>query len=359
MCNHDYKSGLLLQWHLTERCNLRCHHCYQEGYRGEELPYRDLLRILEQYHELLTRYGEERGQPELRGHVTLTGGEPFARKDLLELCEELARHRHRHSWALLTNDTLIDEERAARLRALRPSFVQVSIEGSRKVHDEIRGKGSHAQSVGGIRHLLGHGIRVFLSFTAHSGNLGEFRKVARLGQRLGVDRVWADRLIPEGQGSVGGLRSPAPEETRRFLRSMRRTQELMRKSWLIFPPEIAMHRTLQFLEGGERPYRCTAGKSLLTVLPDGTLVPCRRMPLPVGNLRSRSMTELYYQSPLLRELREPERNAEGCEGCLHARVCGGGLRCLSQAAHGSPYHADPGCWRARPSRAGRPLRVVA
>ena len=39
--------GLLLQWHVTERCNLRCAHCYQEAYSGEELRFQDLLNVLE------------------------------------------------------------------------------------------------------------------------------------------------------------------------------------------------------------------------------------------------------------------------------------------------------------------------
>ena len=34
---------LVLQWHITERCNLRCAHCYQDGYAGEELSHQQLL----------------------------------------------------------------------------------------------------------------------------------------------------------------------------------------------------------------------------------------------------------------------------------------------------------------------------
>ena len=44
-----YPPHLLVQWHVTERCNLRCAHCYQEGYRGEELGFQGLLDILAQF----------------------------------------------------------------------------------------------------------------------------------------------------------------------------------------------------------------------------------------------------------------------------------------------------------------------
>jgi MoaA/NifB/PqqE/SkfB family radical SAM enzyme len=52
-------NGLLLQWHITEGCNLRCAHCYQDGYEGEELPFDDLLTVLEQYKDLLRRWRSE------------------------------------------------------------------------------------------------------------------------------------------------------------------------------------------------------------------------------------------------------------------------------------------------------------
>ena len=108
-----------------------------------------------------------------------------------------------------------------------------------------------------------------------------------------------------------------------------------------------MHRALQFLVGGGRPYRCTAGDSLITVQPNGDVVPCRRMPLRVGNLLETPLAELYERSPLLRALRDPDRASRGCERCAFARLCGGGLRCLSAAVHGDPFVADPGCWLAR------------
>ncbi len=38
--------GLLLQWHITERCNLRCAHCYQNDYSGEELRFQDLFKVV-------------------------------------------------------------------------------------------------------------------------------------------------------------------------------------------------------------------------------------------------------------------------------------------------------------------------
>ena len=55
-----------------------------------------------------------------------------------------------------------------------------------------------------------------------------------------------------------------------------------------------MNRALQFLEGDGRPYRCTAGESLLILMPSGDLYPCRRMPIPLGNVTKVPLEKLCF-----------------------------------------------------------------
>jgi radical SAM protein with 4Fe4S-binding SPASM domain len=345
--------GLLLQWHVTERCNLRCAHCYQEYYGGEELGFPDLLRILDQFNEVLDGWTGEAGPRPPWGHITVTGGEPFVRRDFLDLLEAFAASRKRFSFAILTNGSAIDAPLARRLHRLGPTFVQVSVEGAPATHDRIRGRGNFDRTVAAIRHLVGEGIRTLISFTAHRYNFREFPEVARLGRRLGVARVWADRLIPSGQtfsqpGQLS-LTTLTPEETREFLEIMHRARTEVARGWF-GRTEVAMRRALQFLMAGGRPYHCTAGDTLLTVLPNGDVYPCRRMPIRVGNLQDTPLAELYYQSDLLCALRDQSRVSEGCQGCCFARLCRGGLKCLAYAATGDPFRADPGCWLASTRR---------
>lgn len=342
-----YQPGsLLLQWHITERCNVRCAHCYQEAYAGEELDLQGLLAVLEQFKGLLgTWRGRAGGR--LPGHVTVTGGEPFVRHDFLDLLEALAAQRDGFSFAILTNGTFIDAAMAHRLRELGPSFVQVSIEGAQATHDGIRGPGNFERTVAAARHLVRAGVRTLIAFTAHPGNFREFPQVARLGRRVGAARVWADRLIPCGRGAGLGDGVLTPDETRQFLDLMRQARAQAQRPWFFRRTEVAMQRALQFLAGGGRPYHCTAGDSLLTVMPNGDVYPCRRMPIRVGNLRRVPLVELYYQSDLLRALRDRARISQGCQHCPYARLCRGGLRCLAHAVTDDPFQADPGCWLAQ------------
>jgi radical SAM protein with 4Fe4S-binding SPASM domain len=334
---------LLIQWHITERCNLRCEHCYQEGRGERELAPEELAGVLEQCRVLLAELTVARGGRPVRGHVTLTGGEPFTHPALWEILEHIAAGEPVLSFAVLTNGTLLDRSAARRLRALRPDFVQVSIDGSEATHDGTRGRGSHARAVAGLRHLVREGVRTMISFTASRRNHREFLQVADLGRRLGVDRVWADRMVPCGGAAMLREDVLTPEETRRFIRSL----HAARAQCVSSRTDIAMHRALQFTLGGGSPYRCSAGVSLLAILPGGDVVPCRRMPRWVGNIRTTPLAEIYRESPFLEALRERRRPIRGCEACFYSGVCAGGLRCLAMAVHGDPFRADPGCWLSR------------
>lgn len=338
------RSRLLLQWHITERCNLRCAHCYQVAYRGQELGFQDLLSVLEQYKDLLAALGCQSGEGPAGGHITVTGGEPFVRRDFLDLLEVFSANRGCLSFAILTNGSFIDATMARRLHELRPSFVQVSLEGTQATHDRIRGPGNFERTVSAVKHLVRERICTLISFTAHRLNFREFPEVARLGRRLGVDRVWSDRLIPLGTGSVICDQVLSPEETFEFARIMRRAREEGARSWFN-QTEIGMNRALQFLEGGT-PYHCTAGDTLITVQPNGDLYPCRRMPIRVGNLMEMPLVELYFRSELFRALRDRNRVSRGCQECFFQRFCRGGLKCLSYAITGDPFRTDPGCWLA-------------
>jgi radical SAM protein with 4Fe4S-binding SPASM domain len=301
--------------------------------------------VLEQYKNMLKFWRSKTVRNWPRGNITVSGGEPFVREDFLDLLEVFSANREHFSFAILTNGSFIDMDMAKRLCKLGPAFVQVSIEGTHTTHDKIRGQGNFEQTVSALKHLVREQIRTFISFTAHKANFREFTEVARLGQKLGVFRIWADRLIPLGKGVSLSEQVLTPDETREFFEIMHKSCRKAARSWFN-RTEIAMHRALQFLIAGGRPYYCTAGDTLITVQPNGDLYPCRRMPIPVGNLMETPFEELYYKSDLLCALRNRDSISEGCQDCFYSKLCRGGLRCMSCAVTGDLFKADPGCWLA-------------
>jgi radical SAM protein with 4Fe4S-binding SPASM domain len=341
-----YPRHLLLQWHITNRCNLNCLHCYQDDSLDvrDDCTFQELHRILEQFRAFL-HAPCQMGHPIIPGHITLAGGEPFLREDLPELLNLFSTYQKEFSFAILTNGLLIDQRMANQLRQWGVGFVQVSMEGDPETHDQIRGKGNFRQVVRGIRYLAEASIRTLISFTAHQMNSHAFPQVAQWGKKLNVFRVWADRLIPQGRGAALQNLILSPEGTRRFFEQMLQSRKRAEHTWFC-RTEIAMHRALQFLIAGGRPYACSAGDSLIAVMANGDMYPCARVPIQVGNLLKTPLHELY-DCPLFHSLRDSDRVIKGCEECFYQKLCRGGLRCLAYSMTGDMFQADPGCWRAK------------
>jgi radical SAM protein with 4Fe4S-binding SPASM domain len=300
--------------------------------------------VVAQFAELLDSLPRPGTHTRPCGQVNVTGGEPLKHERLYDILEEIKAAGMR--FALLTNGTMVDRECAEALASLSPEYVQISLDGVRGTHDALRGEGSFDASAEGLGMLRQAGVRTLISFTAHAGNFKEFPSVVKAGARMGATKVWTDRLIPIGNGE--GMRELllSKDQTREYVALVNDAKKRRQRSPL-GSTEVGADRALQFLGGGT-PYRCHAGGSLITVLPDGCVVPCRRMPIRVGSIRERKLQEIYFRSETLKYLREGRLKGE-CALCAFARQCQGGLRCLAYAVGGDALSGDPGCWLRSPA----------
>ena len=321
-----------LQWHLSEACNLKCKHCYQENHKPVQLDYEKLLSFLNQYRELLKEL-------KIKGHINLTGGEPLCSPYLFKLLEEFKKDEELYSFSILTNGTLLTKEIAAKLATYNPEYIQVSLEGDKKTNDYVRGQGVYKKVGEAVKLLKKNNIYTSISFTATKLNYKEFPKVVRYAEKLGVDNVWSDRFIPFGTEYDKDFLMNV-EETQEYLDIM--SQEHNRLIKKHSKTNVAMYRALQFTRTNDYAYHCTAGKELLTIMENGDLVPCRRMPIVVGNLLKDNMLDLFKNNKILKDLQAPHIPKE-CENCDDSKHCQGGLKCLTYALTGSYKKKDPGC----------------
>lgn len=321
-----------LQWHLSEACNLKCLHCYQENHTPVQLKYDDLIKILNQYRELLDKL-------KTTGHINLTGGEPLCSSYFFKILDEFKKDSNKYSFSILTNGTLITEEYAKRIKSYNPEYVQVSLEGGKRMNDYIRGKGVYKKVAQAIKILKKHDIYVSLSFTATKLNYKEFPKVVKFAEKYGVDTIWSDRFIPLSKDNDNDFMMNL-KETKEYLKIMEEERQKLKRKHS--KTTVAMYRALQFQMTNDYPYECTAGKTLLTVMENGDLVPCRRMPIFVGNLLEENMYDLYKKNKIIKELQKDTTPTE-CRSCEHSKLCAGGLKCLTYAIYGDLNHKDVGC----------------
>jgi MoaA/NifB/PqqE/SkfB family radical SAM enzyme len=310
-----------IQWHLTERCNLRCSHCYQSGHRTDELSFAEIREVAAEVSDTLSAWSDIYETVFLPS-FNITGGEPFLRQDLFDILDHFSGRGF--ALYLLTNGTLIDREKAVRLAMTGVEGVQVSIEGPEEIHDRIRGKGSFVSSLRGISFLLDAGITVTLNATLSEINADNFPEMVSLASSIGAQRLGFSRLVPSGRGA--GLIEKMIDKER--LRTIYEEIFSLTPEHLEIvtgdpvasqmPAETGSHD-----QGAVPTAGCAAGLSGLTFLPDGTITPCRRLFIPLGNVRRDNLREVWATSDVLNALRDRSRYRGKCGACRRWAGCRG------------------------------------
>lgn len=169
--------------HITDRCNLKCRHCFIGESGNTDLPLEEIRAVVDEFE----------GMQGLR--LLISGGEPLLHRDFRKLNDYLSDRDLRT--VLLSNGTLIDDETAGWLHVQE---VQISLDGMEDAHDYIRGQGTFQRSVAAIRRLTAAGKQVSVATMVHSLNLVDFNSLAGLIRELGV-REWAVDL-PSAAGRL-------------------------------------------------------------------------------------------------------------------------------------------------------------
>ena len=328
----------LIQWHLTEKCNLTCTHCYQNGQGSDELTSGEIQSVIKEISSTIHNW-QETYDLDFSPSVNLTGGEPLLRTDLYDVITSFKNIGF--DIYLLTNGILIDNHTAHELSDLDVKGVQVSIEGPEDIHDSIRGKNSFKHSVRGVKLLKNAGLDVTLNATVSEINAHYLAETVSLASDLGVNRLGFSRLVPSGRGTS-------------LLKEMMKSSEVERLYKKIFA--LKLDNGLEIVTGdpvasqfrnstdnkdcGEIALGgCAAGISGLTIMPDGTVVPCRRLPVPIGNVRKDSLREIWSISPVLNDLRDKTNYKGKCRTCKKWANCRG-CRAIAYAYSASKGKAD-------------------
>jgi len=318
---------------ITERCNLHCAHCFVSAVRsGADIP------IDEIRSQVLPQLAEARV-----GRLTLTGGEPFAHPDMLEVVT--AARESEMTVTICTNGTICDEDVLAELRKIGGVSCNVSLDGfSPESHGRFRGnRASFEQTVATVRKLGGLGLLKGLLATPNTlAEAAEFAELCAFARECGAEYVLMNPLASMGRGVKGARRLASGERTLR---------EVARLTDPFAGPELDVVR-IRFPNDGAPLAGCEAG-TILYVFATGDVTVCPYLVFAARTPDSKHAPEEFIVGNILRDSDIAARLDEyrlhdrakvtadpTCGSCAMASTCGRGCPAAVIAAGGSLGERD-------------------
>ena len=342
-------------WNVTQRCNLKCVHCYA---RAKNIAFDNELSLSE--GKILIDDLAEFGVPVM----LFSGGEPLIRKDLPELAAYTVNKGMRA--VISTNGTLITPQLAQTLKDIGLSYVGISLDGMEKINDRFRGvKGAFSLAVKGIENCKKAGIKVGLRFTINKSNAGQIPEIFKLLEEMDIPRVCFYHLVYSGRGSALVKEDLSHEESRKAVDLiMDFTKQLHDSNNFKEVLTVDNHADgpylyLRLLK--ENPGRAQKVLELLKMNEgnsSGIGIGCISWDGEVyadqfwrhysfGNIRNRPFSKIWADTsdPLMKKLKEKKRHAKGrCATCRWLDICAGNFRVRSEAVTGDVWAPDPACY---------------
>jgi radical SAM protein with 4Fe4S-binding SPASM domain len=304
---------LRIHFSCTKACNFRCRHCFSSSgnpYAGE-LTTGEIKRLIDELADL--------GCFDL----SLGGGEPLVRPDL----PDIVKHANIRgvSVRISTNAAAATREVVDTLKGVKIVSFKISMEGaSENIYDSIRGEpGSFRAALQGIENLKELKIPILLHRVFMKPNASELPALVRLAEKLKVDRLVLDTVMPVGRAAENPDLLLDWEETNRLWDEAKAIQKSTQLSIDIshqVPPKAGS----KFLFGG---FGCSCGTVVCHVDARGNVAPTGFLKdtMSAGNLRQQSLKQIWDSGASFVQFRSFRGNAQ-CTACSYFSHCRGGCR---------------------------------
>jgi PqqA peptide cyclase len=317
---------------LTYRCPLHCVFCYNpvDFARDEtELSTDDWLRVLREARAL--------------GAVQcgFSGGEPLQRDDLETLVAEARRLGYYTN--LLTSGIGLNEERIARLKQAGLDHIQLSFQDStREVNDFLSSTRTFDLKRKAAALIKAHGYPMVMNCVIHRMNIDHIDRIIELAVELEAEYLELANTQFYSWAHINREHLlPTREQLQHAEATTNRWRERLGSGTKIFFVVPDYYET--------RPKKCMNGwgNVFLTIIPDGTALPChtaRMLPgLEFPNVRQMSVRDIWYESEGFNRYRGTGWMKEPCRSCPEREKDLGGCRCQAFMLANDPAMADPVC----------------
>ncbi len=338
---------LLVIWELTQACDLACVHCRACAVAERhplELTTEEGKRLLESVQQMGTQL------------VVLTGGDPVKRPDLVEL----VAHGTRLGLTMTVTPSgteLMTRNILAELKDAGLARVAVSIDGADPAtHDAFRRvNGSFAHSMRILNDARELGIERQLNTTLAPHNYRTLETMSKLAVEAAVALWSVFVVVPTGRADSHMVLGSNDLETALFelaeiaghVRFDVKTTAAPQYRRVLLERRSPLAALGVLHDVDENGLVCGLrgvgdGIGMVFVSHRGDIFPSGFLPLRAGNVREDNLANVYRNSPIFVQLRDPSLLKGKCGACPFKWVCGGS-RARSHAVHGDMMQSDPAC----------------
>jgi heme b synthase len=357
-----YPPPRLVFWETTAGCNLKCVHCRRitiaDQLTPQDLTTEESFRMIDEIREV--------GRPVF----VLSGGEPLFRDDIYDI----ARYATDAGLpvALATNGTMIDDAVAQKIKDSGVKRVSISFDGAdAETHDAFRGlDGSFDAAIRGFKALRNVGIPVQINTTVAKHNETQLERMRALANDLDAIGLHLFLLVPVGCGmeinEQQQISAREYENVLNWLYDVEQDEPDLQLKATCAPHYFRVMRVRRAEDKRKGIYRnlpsshdrqvnghphgqmhaatkgCLAGTGVCFVSHRGEVFPCGYLPLEAGNVRSEVFGDIWQDSQLFANLRNPDLLEGKCGVCQFKNLCSG-CRARSYGMTGNYLAEEPFC----------------
>jgi len=343
-------SNFYLQWHITNQCNFHCKHCYQDDYKKSTLSFKQMESIFENFLKIIKEKKKE--FPENKDsvfHLSITGGEPLLCNHFNKLMNKIAQEKKGFQLSIMSNGSLLKPLILKKIfNDYKVDIIQISLEGVEKKNDAVRGRGNFIKAVRALENIKKMGEKAIISFTLSKQNIEDIPLLVKLAYDLKMN-ISIRRLVLQGasKGMKKLLVSPRElEDVYRYVDTINSNSKKNGENFFIFLGCESGMATQFDLKNQSAINSCPImTKGILTLLPDGSVYSCRRLPIKIGDLNNENLIDIYHRVAKGEYKIQMEKMSIECQRCEYFKYCFGGSRCVAFAYSDNKdlYAPDPQC----------------
>ncbi|MCK1997586.1 TIGR04053 family radical SAM/SPASM domain-containing protein [Psychrobacillus psychrodurans] len=361
MFSRDYNENpFIVIWELTRACQLHCLHCRAEAQHHRhplELTLDEGKKLIDDIYEMENPL------------LVFTGGDPLERPDVFDIAEYAIKKGVRVSMTPSATPNVTKEamQKAKDIGLARWAF---SIDGHcAEVHDHFRGTtGSFDLTMKAIEYLNELEMPLQINTVISRYNYEYLDELAEMVEKLNCVLWSVFFLVPTGRGKETDMISPAEHEKvfrwlynlskrvpfdikttaaqhyRRVViqQKLREQKGLSDEDHIFYEDALTMGDTGKIDGLGRAPKGVNDGNGFVFISHTGDVFPSGLLPIKVGNVRQTPLANIYRNSDVFQNLRNPDKYKGKCGVCEYNKVCGGS-RSRAYNLTGDYMESEPYC----------------